>query len=346
MNRTILVICDTEEEYCYRLDDYLREHLDVSFEIVDYTDPDMLSGFARKKETAVLIIAQNAFEQSGTAGFDRVLILDEKETTASVAEPETGYAETIVEHTEKYQSSEEIVRKLLDFCMKFPDGAGKKATYSGPDAELIGFYSPVGRCLQTTFAMTMGKILSEKEKTLYLNFEPYAGKLVAETEMDSDLSDLLYYHECSPEKMPLYLEKVRKNIGGLDLIPPVKNLFQLSEVKSTQWSELLLEIRRTLKYRYILLDLSDTVHMFPELLRMCSRVYSITRPDEDAAAKMQQYEKMLQKSGYEDVEGKTLRLKLPLFRQLSPQESIPPQGEVADYIRQLLEDEEQDHAGI
>jgi hypothetical protein len=334
MNRTILVICDREEEYCCRLDGYLREHLDVSFEIVDYTDPDMLTAFPRKKETAVLIIAQNAFEQTGTAGFDRILVLDENETTAAVAEPGTEYAETTVEHTDKYQSTEQIVRKLLDFCMKFPDGAGQKGIRGRDGAELIGFYSPVGRCLQTTFAMTMGKILSEKEKTLYLNFEPYAGRLAEETEEDSDLSDLLYYHECSPDKMPLYLEKVRKNIGGPDLVPPVKNLFQLSEIRITQWTELLLEIQKTAKYRYILLDLSEIVHMFPELLRMCSRVYTIARADEEAAAKMRQYEKMLQKSGFADVADHTLQLKLPA------------QAELTAYIRQLLSDEEKDHAGI
>ena len=36
-------------------------------------------------------------------------------------------------------------------------------------------YSPVHRCLQSSFALTLGQLLSEKHPTLYLNFEHYIG---------------------------------------------------------------------------------------------------------------------------------------------------------------------------
>ena len=83
MNRTVLVICDMDEKYCYRLDEYIREYLNISFEIVDYTDPDKLPDFDKKQETAVLLIGQGAFNKVGTAGFDRILVLDEMESINS-----------------------------------------------------------------------------------------------------------------------------------------------------------------------------------------------------------------------------------------------------------------------
>lgn len=39
---------------------------------------------------------------------------------------------------------------------------------------VTGFYSPVKRSLQTTFAVTMGQLL-EKGRALYVNREPFFG---------------------------------------------------------------------------------------------------------------------------------------------------------------------------
>lgn len=60
--------------------------------------------------------------------------------------------------------------------------------------KFIGIYSPVHRCLQSSFALTLGQLLSEKHPTLYLNFEHYIGisELLPERQ-SRDLADLLYF---------------------------------------------------------------------------------------------------------------------------------------------------------
>ena len=40
--------------------------------------------------------------------------------------------------------------------------------------EFLGVYSPLGRCLQTSFAWTLAQILSEERAVLYLNMEEYS----------------------------------------------------------------------------------------------------------------------------------------------------------------------------
>ena len=61
-------------------------------------------------------------------------------------------------------------------------------------AKVLGVYSPVGRCLKTSFALTMGKLLAQEERVLYLNLEEFSGlSVLMKEEYKSDLSDLLYF---------------------------------------------------------------------------------------------------------------------------------------------------------
>ena len=49
MNRPLLTICDTEKDYCRRLDEYLRDHLNLSFEICSFTDAEIFKEFVKEK---------------------------------------------------------------------------------------------------------------------------------------------------------------------------------------------------------------------------------------------------------------------------------------------------------
>ena len=40
---------------------------------------------------------------------------------------------------------------------------------------IIGVFSPLGRCLKTSFALALGQILAKERAVLYLNLESYSG---------------------------------------------------------------------------------------------------------------------------------------------------------------------------
>ena len=44
-------------------------------------------------------------------------------------------------------------------------------TWAGEKAKLIGVFSPVRRCYQTTFSVLMGRLLLGRGRVLYLSFE-------------------------------------------------------------------------------------------------------------------------------------------------------------------------------
>ena len=67
--------------------------------------------------------------------------------------------------------------------------------------EVYGFYTPVGRCLQTTFALTMGQLLARQKRVLYLNFESCAGlaEMLAR-KGEAEFLQVLYYLQEEPEE--------------------------------------------------------------------------------------------------------------------------------------------------
>lgn len=95
---------------------------------------------------------------------------------------------------DKYQSVEAVVRKVLELAAQ--KGLLPPAARVGnrQEMKLIGIYSPVGRCLQTTFSFTLGQLLARKHRVLYLNFECFSGlgKMLRQ-EFQADLSDLIYF---------------------------------------------------------------------------------------------------------------------------------------------------------
>ena len=350
MNRTVLVICDIDKNYCCRLDEYIREHLNISFNIVDYTDPDKLFQFDQKGETAVLLIGESAFNIVGTAGFDRILVLDEVESTDTdksvlLAEPALHYQEAVIDHIDKYQSSEIIVKKLLDFCMKFPESVGQQKAGSSDKSKIITFYSPVKRCMQTTIALNMAQILAQKGKTLYISLETFSGNYIPEKETDGNLADLLYYYECDASKIALYLEKLCVPFGAFDVIMPTQFFTQINDIPYEKWVEFLRAIQKTEKYEYLIIDLSETNHAFLELLDISDKIYMITKTDTCAENKINQYEKLVRAAGSEKILGKTIKCRLPGFH-------IPPEGflifdqkEIAEYVKRILQIEINDAAG-
>ena len=125
---------------------------------------------------------------------------------------------------------------------------------------MIGIYSPVGRCLKTSFAFVLGQLLSKKHKVLYLNLESYSGlgKLL-EKNFTRDLGELIYYLQNSKESFGCRMGGMIEQAAGLDILPPFASYLDLISVSGQEWIHLLQEIERNSTYEYIILDLSDNI---------------------------------------------------------------------------------------
>ncbi len=241
-----------------------------------------------------------------------------------------------VRNIDKYQKVEKIWQELVESYAEMADETGRR--FTGKDtAKIIGLYSPVRRCLQTSFALTLGQALAEKKRVLYISFEHYAGwNQLLQKNVRGDLAALLYFVNEADEKFYCRLQSMTLQIGQLYYIPPAYAGQNLIYISAGEWRKLIGRIAGAGGYDYLILDLSESIQGTYELLRECDRIYTIVREDEQARAKLAQYEELLCDYEFTDVLEKTQKKVLPQFTRLPERIEQYTRGELADYIRKLI----------
>lgn len=323
--RRVLALCDAEEEYARLMSDFLRKHKNLPWDIHTYTDLSALR--ENEQEIEMLVVSEDFLGQEvRELGMDRVVVLNE----SGVKREEN------VIYVDKYQEAEVVLRFLLEIYAEVAD-ASLPRLLGNCKTTFIGNYSPVHRCMQTSFAMTMSCILAEKHPTLYLNFEHYAGITEMLPDMQTlDLADLLYFLNAEKDKFRLRFQSMVKRRGNLDYIPPMKMGQNLLTITPEEWLELMEKLEELGEYEYVVLDLSESMQGLFELLRLCKRVYTLVKEDRIAKAKLMQYEQVLELYRYEDVLQKTKHLNLPAIRKLPLELEQFTKGDLAKLVRELI----------
>lgn len=326
--RDTVVIFDKETEYAEKLWEFFRRQKRIPWDTVLYTDIKKL--LEQEKEASILIVAERSMQEE-LAKFPagQVVVLNE-----SGMKKIQGYI-----HVDKYQPADTLYRKILEI---YAEQIKEDATFleCGERTSFIGIYSPVKRCLQTPFALTMGQLLAREASCLYLNFEHYAGdgELVAKS-YNRDLSDLLYFLDASEDKFRLRLQILREKKGDLDYIPPIKSGQDLLSITGKDWLRFFDKLEKSGEYRYIIMDLSDSMQGLFDILRMCKKIFTLTKEDRMARGKILQYEQLLNMYQYQDVVDKTKKCSLPVFRALPEGIEQYTRGDLASYIRtEILEE--------
>lgn len=325
MNQHILAIFDSEEQYAFSLMEYMVSKDALPFRIHVFTNADKFFAFKGIEEIDCLLISEreycDAFEN---LKIPHIIILSE---TSKVIDP-------TLHHINKYQSCEKIYREMIGYFTDDTQLCERFLCTRERRMKIIGVYSPVGRVLQTSFAFTLGQLLSAKSKSLYLNFERYSGfSQLMNREFSSDFSDLMYYFECAKEKLAFRIDSMVENVGGLDFIPPAEVFHNLVGIRKEQWIDLFAEMERCTEYEYLILDLTDGVSDLWDVLRYCDTIYTILGNDSFGLAKMFQYEETLRVSEYEDILTKTVKFKLPKFRTVPQRFGELRGSELASFIR-------------
>lgn len=332
MEHKILALCDPEEDYAGQLAAYLQSHKEFPWEVQIYTGISQLAGSGKAQEIDLLVVAESVYQPELPV-----------EAAATVLLNESGMLRwSCLKNVDKYQPAENVLKELLGIYIEKEEiffsrlGTGKRT-------RIVGMYSPVRRCLQTSFALTYGQILAEKYRTLYLNFEHYAGiPELLSGEKGRDLTTLLYYMKSDQEKFALRMKVLVQKKGQLDYISPAYMGQNLIYITAQEWQQFLWKISESGEYDYIVLDLSENMQGLLEILRKCCRVYMLIKEDPVARCKIDQYEQILSLYEYEDVKEKTRKYRLPLFHQLPDQIEQYTRGDLAEYVRELIEEEAAD----
>lgn len=331
MKKKIFAVCDTETDYAKRFCEYVTGKNAYPFEAAAFTSAQKLKEFCKSRDVEVVLISESIYDMSlQEIVKGEVLVLKEEEGERTAG---SGIY--------KYQSCEKIMQEVMRCCA----GKGLQAdsffgTKRKNNLQIIGLYTPIHRCMQTSFAITLGEILAKEHSVLYLNFESFSGlEKQLNREFMTDMSDLIYYVTNAREALVYKLKGMTEKLQNLDYIPPVFSYMDLARITQEQWFLLLEEIERLTDYEYIILDLSENVQGLFEILRSCNKVFTLFREDSAALAKMYQYERLLLRADYEDVLEKSKKYKLPFLKNISFDPLKLTHGELADYMKRIIKEE-------
>ncbi len=324
MRKQILAICDSNREYLVRLQEYLNRKRNIPFAVYVFTSLHECCAFAENKVIDVAVLSEDVWQQDTKLPAAKTILLSETDEYKGIY---------------KYRSGEHFIKRLCELC---GEEQGNLLHTDGNIGvcKLIGFYSPIKRCLQTSYAMVLGQILARNRQVLYLNFEPYAGfehRILQEG--TSDLSDLMYYLKNLEDRFEERFQSTIQSINGLTYVPPALSLWDIGEIRAEEWLKLLDKLSGRYGYEYLVLDLSDQVQGLPDILRNCECVYTITKTDIIAQAKTEQYEKLLQSISYSDVLEKTKKLELPLFHGMNQNIDKLLYTDLAEHVRKTVRED-------
>lgn len=167
MKKQIFAVCDLEAEYARNFMEYLNQKNNLPFEVQAFTSVESLAAYAGETHVELLLISSDAMcREVQELNIGKVVIL----TEGTRPEELDAYDEVY-----KYQSSAEILREVMACYGEEKIMVSMQNPVLRKKTEILGVYSPLGRCLKTSFAWTLGQILSEEQTVLYLNMEEYSG---------------------------------------------------------------------------------------------------------------------------------------------------------------------------
>lgn len=327
--KKVLVICDVEEEYAQLFTNYLKKQRELPWEIHTYTSAEQLL-LQEKEGCAVLAVAESTYcEEIVSLNPGRLVVLNE----SGILRWENML------YVDKYQPAEEVLRFLLRIYAEIADSNWPRLS-KNQNVVFWGLYSPVHRNLQTSFALTMARLLAEKHTTLYINFEYCAGIGELLPDMQTmDLADLLYFLNSEKDKFKIRMQSICRKIGSLDYVPPMKSGQNLLTIRPSEWLELFRKIEELGEYEYIILDLSESVQGLHEILKMCKRIFTLRADDRVARSKILQFEQLLSMESCEDITEKTRNLTPPHIRRMPEGMEQLTRGELAAWVNKILEEE-------
>lgn len=297
----IMAVFDEEENYAVKLVDYLNLKEEFPFEAVYFKSIDKMREFSNRQKLDIALVGEDHI--------DSILEFMPNEQLIILSKNGVQYEESR-KSIYKYQSCENVIREIL--TMMAESNSGNKMVARKNNLQIIGFYSPIKRIRQTTSALIMGELLSRKDRTLYLNMESNSGLMdTLHLQFRKDMSDLLYHIQNGKSGIQYLLGGMTEKRNGLDMLPPMMCQLDLISIQKEDWITLFSELEKYSDYKYLILDISDGIQGLYEILRQCSRIYTLIETDETAKAKLMQYEKTLQISQYEDIIVKTRKCSLP-----------------------------------
>lgn len=327
--KRIMAVYDVDLSYAERFADFANQKEKVPFTVMAFTSLQRLKEYAKNTPIELLLVSELVSrEEILEVGASQVMILVDGE----VVEMKDAYPNVY-----KFQSTDSILREVMTYYCEQPEKEALRVL--GCTSSIVGVYSPVNRCLKTSFSLTMGQLLARESKVLYINLEDYSGfSRLIPVEHKGDLSDLLYYYRQENYNF-MRLNSVIYTWGSLDYIPPARYPEDLCQISAEEMIDLLERIARESAYDTIIVDFGQFGRKAAKTLEVCNVIYMPVKEDCVSVAKIEEFLEHLDAAGQSELKERIQKIKLPYHNSFGRRESYMDQllwGELGDYVRQLL----------
>lgn len=323
-----MAVFDADGDFASRFADYVNQKRRTLFTAMAFSDEERLISYGKDHEIEILLVDEKAGDLAERVKAGQVIVLCEGEVVEMRENRPSIY---------KYQPGDCIMREVMAcYCNRPVDSA---LALLGDRATVLGVFSPVNRCLKTSFSLVLGQLLSRGETVLYLNMETYSGfSRLMQTTHENDLSDVLYlyrqggYHWMKLKAMIYSWER-------LDYIPPVKYGEDLNQVQPQDMAMLIDRMARESGYDKMIVDVGQMGREVMPLLEVFDVIYTPVRGDCVSRAKIEEFEEYLEAAGEKEMKERIHRIKLPYNSAFGKQGNYLEQllwGELGDYVRQML----------
>lgn len=209
MKKNIFAVCDLEVDYALNFMDYLNHKKNIPFEIQAFTNVESLIAYGKMNHIELLISQKAMCRQVQELEIGKIVILSE-----GVHPPDLDRYPSVY----KYQASSDVVREVMACYGAEKAVAPAVFPVLKKTTEIYAVYSPLGRCLKTSFALTLGQILAKERAVLYLNLEEYSGfEEMLGKGFAQNLSDLLYFVRQENGNLIYKMNSMVQTINNLDL---------------------------------------------------------------------------------------------------------------------------------
>jgi hypothetical protein len=332
MQTGTLAIYDLEKEYADSFMQYIGRKQGMPFRTIAFTDKKALYEYLEQNKVEILLISIRDMEKElEEKNIDRIILLSCGEILPEYEDYACIY---------KYQSSEKIIRELLDYYADVTDGSNLVQVRECT-SRITGVYSPVKRAGQTTFALTLGQILATDYRTLYINLEEFAAfDKVFHQVYSGDMSDLMYFYKQNPDSLIIKLKAIVCQIHQMEYVPPLIYSRDLRIMDTCQWISLIKAIESTGMYDRIILDISNVVADVFAVMDICQNIYVPITDDLVSLKKIDSFEEYLLRSRQEHILDKCIKVKVPIEKDEDNFLDRQLWGKLGDYIRELVRESE------
>jgi hypothetical protein len=237
----------------------------MDFEILTFNTVKSAVEASRDNEFEIFLVGEHTYDECVKNVNARKIFVLQEDGASQIKEYEL---------VSKYQSMENLVSEILE-KYAVDESCGSNIKCGKNKTSLITFYSPEHHTAQSMTALAASQILAEKGyNVLYLNLQGFSGfEELLNLSYDADITDFMYFVLKHSEKLLYKLEGMKRNIRGVDYLPPALDFSDLVEIRAEDWERALDLVMYSGDYTHIVVDLSENCQGFYEILDRSDAVY-------------------------------------------------------------------------